>query len=318
MKRLLFLALAALLLSACGKTEKILIPGQQFVPEEYQFYFVLKTFGNKQLWGVEGAVKKYPKPPKDKTKEADPPSPHKVRIAPKWEAVKVLGNMGGFAVLKDGLWRAFSLDCEPLDELPYFTDFENFIPNGNPHYDAQIKMKTENGIFMAFQFEAKKDRFGLFPNFSCFGPYADAEFGYHGYFFYEVDEFDGRGLWGYKVFNDSDPYDFTSTIGPGCYSILEIANVHTYIRDFYFLIESVTGWEVVGRNRNVPTSSFHQGLLFLNNLPLNWSQETLMEWLRQLPDGEFHDLMLPGNKKTFKGFWNAEKKIGVLANDKKY
>ena len=318
MKKLLFMLMAAFLISACGKTEKILIPGQQFVPEEYQFFFVVKTVGNKQFWGVEGAVKKYPKPPKDETKEADPPYPDKVRIAPKWEAVKVLGNMGGFAVLKDGLWRAFSLDGEPIEDLPYFSEFENFIPIGSPHSDAQVKMKTEDGIFMAFQFERPKYQRGLFPTFSCFGPYDDAEFGYHGYFFYEIDDFDERGLWGYKVFNETDPYDITTTIGPGCYSILEVANVHTYMRDYYFLVESGTGWEVIGRRQTVPISSFHQGQLFLTNLPLNWSQETLLEWLNQLPDGEFHDLLLPGNKKSFKGFWNAKKKIGVLANDKKY
>ena len=157
----------------------------------------------------------------------------------------------------------------------------------------------------------------FFPTFSSFGPYDDAEFGYHGYFFYEIDEFDGRGLWGYKVFNDSFPDDYTTTIGPGCYSILEVANVHTYLRDFYFLIESGTGWEIVGRNRTCPASDFYRGQLFMTNLPVNWSQETLMNWLQQLPDGEFHDLLLQGNKKSFKGFWNAQKKIGILANDKK-
>lgn len=303
-------------LTGCGKTEKFLIPGQLFVPEEYKFYFVAKTVGDKQYWGVEGAVKEYP----DVLKTKPGSRLRKVRIAPKWDAVRVLGNMGGFAVLKDGLWRAMSLDGEPIDELPYFTDFENFIPNvdGDPHYEAQVKLQTEGGIWMAFQYNAEKKRRGLFPTFSSFGPYADAEFGYHGYFFYEVDEFDGRGLWGYKIFNDKDPDDYTTTIGPSCLSILEVANVHTYMRDVYFLVESAgTGWGIVGRNKTCPVSDFYRGQLFRTNLAVNWSQTTLMNWLTQLPDGEFHDLLLLGNNVSFKGFWNAEKKIGVLANDTK-
>lgn len=303
----------AVLLSSCGKTERILIPGQEQVPEQYRFYYLVKTSGDKQLWGIEGVIDEYPKASKDPSKESEPPKPIKIRIAPKWEAAEVLGKWGGFRLLKDGMWHAYSLDGKPIGELPYFSKCETSIPNGYPHYDAMLKLETPDGIFMAFQDTKVLPRRGNFPVYTCFGPYQQAEFGYQGYFFKEIDEFDEGSLWGYNAFKE-DSNEIFYELGPGCKSIIELADTRSYLTAYYFLVEGMNGWEIVGRKRTKPTSSYYQGCLFMDHLPIGWSLETLRGWVEQLPDGTFDNLKLNGNVYSFRGFWDAENRIGFLTN----
>lgn len=314
-KLLLFFAAAVMLLSACGRVEKILIPGQENVPEDYRFYYLVKGSGDNQKWGIEGAIKHYPKLSERERRQGieKEPTRQKVYISPKWDAAEILGIGGGFRLLKDGMWHAYSLEGKPIGELPYFTDCVVWRPHGSPHYTAQLKLMTPSGIFMAFQDDRVQEGLGDFPTFVCQGPYEEAEFGYQGYFYKDIDEFEEGCLWGYNVF-DSDKNEIVRQVPPGNYALIELADPHSYLTTYYFLGQGVSGWQFIGRGRTVPPSSYYQGRLFRNHLPVAWSGETILEWVNQLPEGEFTNLLLPGNKDSFKGFWYPEKGIGLLMN----
>ncbi len=256
MKRLLFLALAALILHSCDKTERRLVPNQDGIVKEFLNYYIIKKVGGKKLWGLEGCTV-YPN--------------RGILIPVEYDSIAPCEQSSGkylasYKALKDGLWYAYSGSSRL--NAPGFTSYEN-IDYFSPTKGLEWKINTPEGVY------------GMYSEFgNSFGPYEDIYPGAAGHFFKK------NGKWGYIVHDYKK--DEVEELLPAEYeSIIEISSGNFLFYDKnYFLVKKDGKWSIFNRAKAYPRPTMYSGLLFIGyEKPRNHSITTLVKWYDLFPEG---------------------------------
>ncbi len=162
MKKVLFFAIFAIILSGCTKTERRLVPTAE------EAYYVIQTSDEKKLWGLEISGD--------------------MAIECKYDSIARDGGPAYYKALKNGLWYAFSFQGKRLEKVPPFTDFEDISLIGSGIKNPGWIIRTPEGVYGCYMEHL---------DYFCFGPYEDFFPGARGFFFKGI----GTGHWGYQDYN---------------------------------------------------------------------------------------------------------------------